>query len=337
VPGPTGPQGPQGPQGATGLDGVTGAQGVTGPQGSIGPAGSGAPGNNDVGVMYLKNNGTATPISAPNDRAIVAGGMTAGTLFNFSLDSSTNSLLYGGPGARFHIVASFNFESGSQDICGFYIGKNSSGTPDPNADRISESEVYANAGTPSNQPQAATIQTVVDLVTGDRVFFIVQNQTSANSITVEFLKFTVTSLTAEKGATGSTGPVGPTQVILSIFDETDFILSGTGPSFFRIPSALNGLDLIDCGAQIAATGSTGTVTIQLSRGRQSTPTSAPSFVDMLSTPITIDADEFDSKDATTPPVIDTSNDDVQTGDRIRINIPTVATSSKGLSVTLRFQ
>jgi hypothetical protein len=41
---------------------------------------------------------------------------------------------------------------------------------------------------------------------------------------------------------------------------------------------------------------------------------------MLSTNITIDVNEYDSKDATTPAVINTSNDDVLTGDNIRINV-----------------
>jgi hypothetical protein len=56
------------------------------------------------------------------------------------------------------------------------------------ADRISESEIYVNAGTQSNQPKAATVQTVATLNYNDRVFFIVQNKDSTGSITVEFLK-----------------------------------------------------------------------------------------------------------------------------------------------------
>jgi hypothetical protein len=58
---------------------------------------------------------------------------------------------------------------------------------------------------------------------------------------------------------------------------------------------------------------------------------------MLSTRITIDANEYDSKDATTAAVIDTSNDDVATGDVIRIDVDVAGTGTKGLNVTLSFQ
>jgi hypothetical protein len=147
----------------------------------------------DVGVLYLKNNAITTPISAINSRAVVSGDMQTGELFNFIKDPSTNSLKYNGSGGRFYIIATFNFYANSQNICGFYIGHNTdpSSPLDPNADRISESEIYANASTPANQPQATAIQTVLPLNLGDRIFFIVQNQSAASSIRVEFLKLVV--------------------------------------------------------------------------------------------------------------------------------------------------
>ena len=210
ITGATGATGATGPIGNTGATGPAGPTGATGPQGATGTPGSGAPGNNDVGVMYLKGNTTSTPIGSINARAVVAGNMQTGLLYNFAKDIGTNSLKYLGSGGRFHIIANFNFYSGSQDICGFYVGHNTSGlTLDPNNDRISESEIYANASTPSGQPVSSTIQTLLDLNTNDRVFFIVQNKTATNSITIEFLKYTVTALTAEKGNTGATGNTGP--------------------------------------------------------------------------------------------------------------------------------
>jgi hypothetical protein len=167
-----------------------------------------------VGVIYLKDNTTATTIANINDRAVVAGTMLTGELYNFAKDSTTNSLKYSGPGGKFHIVATFNFETNSQNICGFYVGHSTDDSValDPDGDRISESEVYVNGSTTANQPVAGAIQSVLDLATDDRVFFIVQNQTGANSITVKFLKFTVTALTAEKGDAGATGPAGATGV-----------------------------------------------------------------------------------------------------------------------------
>jgi len=189
-----------------------GGSGVTGPTGPTGPAGAGVAGNNDIGVMYLKNNAIATTISNQFERAVVAGGVTTGTLFNFQKHASTNSLQYLGAGGKFHVVATFDFTvDASQNTCGFYVGKNtniSSGLS-ADADRISESEVYITCPNQSDAI-AGTIQTVLDLNTNDRVFFIVQNRSAAKDITVEFLKFVVVPLTSERGATGATGSTGPT-------------------------------------------------------------------------------------------------------------------------------
>lgn len=155
-------------------------------------ASSGAMITTDVGVMYLKGNTLPTPIASTNSRSIVVGNILTGMLHNFVKDSETNSLKYIGSGGRFRVIANFNFTTGSQDICGFYIGHNTNGmTLDPNNDRISESEIYANSAPTSSQPVSSVIQTVVDLKKNDRLFFIVQNRSAGTAITVEFLKYTV--------------------------------------------------------------------------------------------------------------------------------------------------
>ncbi len=193
-----------------------GGVGATGATGPTGPAGAGVAGNSDVGVMYLKNNTTPTDIPAINARAVVAGGMTTGKLFNFEKDSGTNSLKYLGAGGRFHVVASFNFSTeASNNTCGFYVGHNKNILTGLSADgdRISESEVYIDCPS-SSKPVAGTIQTVLDLNTDDRLFFIVQNKDAAKDITVEFLKFVAVTLTSERGATGATGAI-PTDYVYS--------------------------------------------------------------------------------------------------------------------------
>ena len=58
---------------------------------------------------------------------------------------------------------------------------------------------------------------------------------------------------------------------------------------------------------------------------------------MLSTKLTIDASEFDSIDAAAAAVIDTANDDVNTGDHIYIDIDVAGTGAKGLFVVLTFR
>jgi hypothetical protein len=250
-PGPIGPTGqdgflggtgPTGPAGATGPIGATGQDGQPGPTGPIGPTGqdgSGSPGNNDVGVIYLKNNTIPTIITTINERKVVSGTMSTGTLFNFIKDPSTNSLKYTGPGARFHIITNFSFSGGSRDIYGFYIGHNTDDTTplDPDSDRISESEIYVNSNQPNDQPAAGTIQTVLDLNTDDRVFFIVQNRETTADITVEFMKFVVTSITAEKGPTGATGPAPSGFPITGgMYVEQTFVSSAGPVSLLWIPS-----------------------------------------------------------------------------------------------------
>ena len=178
---------------------------IEGGGGPVGPVGSG-----DVGVMYLKDNTVQTTISEVNGRAVVAGDMSTNLLDNFIKDPTTNSLKYLGNGGRFHIIASFNFYTqSSQDTCGFYVGHNKDINSElsADADRISQSEIYV-TGSGSNKPTTGTIQTVLDLNTNDRVFFIVQNKDAPRWIQVEFLKFTVTPIIGEKGDTGDTGDTG---------------------------------------------------------------------------------------------------------------------------------
>jgi hypothetical protein len=59
-------------------------------------------------------------------------------------------------------------------------------------------------------------------------------------------------------------------------------------------------------------------------------------VDVLSTAITIDQSEFTSYTAATPPVINTANDDVATGDIIAVDVDGAGVSAAGLSVHLTF-
>jgi hypothetical protein len=57
---------------------------------------------------------------------------------------------------------------------------------------------------------------------------------------------------------------------------------------------------------------------------------------MLTTKITIDANEKHSKDAATPAVIDTANDDVAYGDEIRVDCDVAGTGTLGLEIELVF-
>jgi hypothetical protein len=61
-------------------------------------------------------------------------------------------------------------------------------------------------------------------------------------------------------------------------------------------------------------------------------------VDMLSTNLTIDSNENKSSTAAAAAVIDTANDDVSTGQVIRVDVDAIHTTpAKGLLITLVFQ
>ena len=112
---------------------------------------------------------------------------------------------------------------------------------------------------------------------------------------------------------------------------------GDGKAYARISSALNGYNLVSVAAAVVTKSTSGNPTWQVARGRQASATSAHTFVDMLSTPLTIDQDEYDSKDATTAAVINIDNDDVVTGDLIRLDCDVVGTGTANAVIELTFQ
>lgn len=117
-----------------------------------------------------------------------------------------------------------------------------------------------------------------------------------------------------------------------VFDDATDVSTGDGAGdvFVRIPSVMNGWNLVAVAAQVQTAGTTGTTDIQIYNVTQT--------ADMLSTVITIDSGETDSSTAATPAVIDTANDDVATADQIRIDVDAVSTTApKGLYVELQFQ
>jgi len=114
-----------------------------------------------------------------------------------------------------------------------------------------------------------------------------------------------------------------------VVEATVNTTTGDGKAYITIPEDLNGWDLVGCHARVITAGTTGTTDIQIRNVTDS--------VDMLSTKLTIDSGETGSDTASTPYVIDTSNDDVATNDLLAIDIDAVSTTpAKGLIIRLRF-
>ena len=117
-------------------------------------------------------------------------------------------------------------------------------------------------------------------------------------------------------------------VIMKCVADTIAPVTGDGITHFTIPSTLDGKNLFSAQAHVYTAGTASSITnVQI----HNTGTG----YDMLSTPITIDLNETDSSTAATPPVIGGQND-VSTGDVIRIDIDAVATDTKGLEIRMVF-
>lgn len=119
-------------------------------------------------------------------------------------------------------------------------------------------------------------------------------------------------------------------VYLQVTDPAGAALTtGDGKAYFTVPLELNGMNLVRAHASLTTVSSSGLPTFQLAN--------VTDTVDMLSTKVSIDASEFTSYTAATAPVIDTSKDDVVTGDLLRVDCDVAGTGAKGVSVILTFE
>jgi hypothetical protein len=115
---------------------------------------------------------------------------------------------------------------------------------------------------------------------------------------------------------------------IKVTSDTTALTTGDGKIYFTIPSSLNGLTIKAAHASVGSVSSSGAITVQIRN--------VTDAVDVLSTAITIDQSEFTSYTAATPPVINTANDDVATGDIIAVDVDGAGVSAAGLSVHLTF-
>jgi len=119
-------------------------------------------------------------------------------------------------------------------------------------------------------------------------------------------------------------------VQIKIMDDATILTTGDSKFIFAVSSELNGMSLTTANAYVTTVSSSGTPTVQVRNITNGN-------VDMLSTAITIDANEFTSYTAATPSVVNTSNDGVATGDLLAIDVDVAGTGAKGLGIILTFQ
>jgi len=125
---------------------------------------------------------------------------------------------------------------------------------------------------------------------------------------------------------------GKRAISVIVFDDSQDVATGDGAGdvFYRVPSIMDGYNIVEVACHVQTSGTTNTTDVQL---RNVTDTA-----DVLSTKCTIDSGETDSSTAATAPAINTSNDDVATGDELRFDVDSVSTTApKGLLVEVQFQ
>lgn len=104
-------------------------------------------------------------------------------------------------------------------------------------------------------------------------------------------------------------------------------LTTSNKAYLRIPSICDGWGLESVAAMCKAASTSGVPTFTIKNGATS----------MLSTNLTIDQGETDSSTATTPAVVDTNNNTVNTADQIEIACTVAGTGVTYASVELIFK
>ena len=118
-------------------------------------------------------------------------------------------------------------------------------------------------------------------------------------------------------------------VVLKTLAEASSVPSGDDLMRFTVPSALNGMDLISCGAHVYTAPTSNSLHIDIYN--------ITSEGDMLTSCMKIDQDSKDTNAATSGAVINTSFDGVTTAEELRVDVTSVGSGAKGLEVRLTFK
>jgi hypothetical protein len=119
-------------------------------------------------------------------------------------------------------------------------------------------------------------------------------------------------------------------VQIVVFDYTTDVAAGNGKAYFVVPTELTGMNLVRVAATVITAGVTGSTTIAIYN--------LTDTHEMLSVLMNIETTETSTRTSATPGTIDTGEDDVVTGDVLRIDVDSISTTApKGLIVELVFQ
>ncbi len=142
-----------------------------------------------------------------------------------------------------------------------------------------------------------------------------------------YLNYQTEQLFRRPGVAPTAGS-GCAVLFIKVFSDTQQVRAGDGKFIFMVSEDMDFFVLDSIESYVTTTSSSGDPTIQLAN--------STAAVDMLSTPCEIDSGDLNSKDASTQPVIDVNNDQVEWGDHISIDVDIAGTGAKGLGVILTF-
>lgn len=130
------------------------------------------------------------------------------------------------------------------------------------------------------------------------------------------------------GGLGGSSNAVAVQYEVKVISDTSIVVTVISGFVFAIPSDVGGMKLTAVATYVSTVSSSGLVTVQIRN--------ATTGNNMLATACSIDANEFTSYTAATPPVIDGAHAQVSTGDRIAIDVTAAGTGAEGLGVILSF-
>jgi len=338
--GATGTQGPAGPTGATG------AQGPTGPTGAAGPAGSGSgdvlgPASNHTNYLPQWNGANSKtlkdgyPVSATSGAGTVPVSDDNGKVDTWVTDSSATTK------GKVELATNAETITGTDsarattpaNIAAVLADKS---TATPTASKIPIADGSGKLDTWVSD-SGATVKGKVELSTDAETITgtdAVRATTPANIAALLANKSTATP-TASKIPIADGDKLLDGWITRSAFCPVAAIggsvATGDGKGYVPMPAEVNGFNLIGVVLNLAVVSSSGSPTYQLRRKRGGTD------ADMLSTKVTCDINELTSATAATAAVINTSNDDIQTGDYIYFDKDATGTGEKGDAITLRFR
>jgi len=140
------------------------------------------------------------------------------------------------------------------------------------------------------------------------------------------------SATAALASAGNALTIARSKTVeIPITGMDESMVSGNGRYWFPVPHTLHGWNLVRAEAALM-TRSTGAAVVNCHRFDD-----AGASVVMLSTYITIDANEWHSYTAGTPSVVNPAGRTVASGNRLRVDTVVNGTAGKGLFLILEFQ